>query len=105
MSFILLLFIFDIIITIAGLIYILSPIDLLPEVIPGLGWSDDFFVGMVIAGLWIFSFLIFLISALMPILFYLFIFLLIIGAVGLVIYIIWLITTKTKIKEYVKYKR
>lgn len=41
-----------ILITILGLIYIISPIDLIPDVIPIIGWSDDALVGIIIALTW-----------------------------------------------------
>ena len=37
---------------ILGLLYLLSPIDLLPDTLPGLGWIDDILLG--IAAYWLF---------------------------------------------------
>lgn len=39
-----------------GVIYILSPIDLLPDVIPVLGWTDDALVGVLILFVWLLYF-------------------------------------------------
>ena len=35
------------IIVIFAIIYIISPIDLIPDFIPVVGWIDDFFVGLI----------------------------------------------------------
>lgn len=43
---------FSIVITILGLVYIVSPLDFIPDVIPILGWTDDFLVLMIIVGTW-----------------------------------------------------
>ncbi len=38
--------------TVLGMLYVLSPIDLLPDVIPVLGWGDDAYVLYVLARVW-----------------------------------------------------
>ena len=43
-----------IIITILGILYILSPIDIVPDFIPILGWADDLLVALIILLTWIF---------------------------------------------------
>ena len=37
---------FVIVVLIRALLYILSPIDLIPDVIPVIGWADDLAVGV-----------------------------------------------------------
>ncbi|QYU69184.1 DUF1232 domain-containing protein [Leptolyngbya sp. 15MV] len=40
------------VITAGGLLYVLSPIDLLPDVLPVLGWGDDVFLIYVLFRVW-----------------------------------------------------
>lgn len=42
------------VITIAGAIYIISPIDLIPDFIPVIGWIDDMLVAFIILLTWAF---------------------------------------------------
>ena len=48
--------IIPILITIIGVIYIISPIDLLPDFIPIIGWTDDIFVGVLMLVSWLIYF-------------------------------------------------
>jgi len=45
------------IITIIGVIYILSPIDIIPDIIPVIGWTDDALVIFIIVTSWAIYFL------------------------------------------------
>ena len=47
-----LLLLMAILATIFAVVYIVSPIDFLPDVIPGLGLSDDLFVILLAVALW-----------------------------------------------------
>jgi len=51
-----------IIVTILALIYIISPIDILPDVIPIVGWTDDLLVLIIAGAFWAYA----LFSLLMP---------------------------------------
>lgn len=55
------------IITVLGIIYIVSPIDVLPDFLPGAGWLDDLFVFVVIVFTWIVALGAAVIEALMPV--------------------------------------
>lgn len=56
------------IVTILGIAYILSPIDIIPDFIPFLGWTDDFLVLIVILFTWVVTLGVLTVQALYPIL-------------------------------------
>ena len=61
------LFIIALIITILGILYIISPIDLIPDFIPGLGWIDDIIVAIIIALTWLFVLGVIIVKTLIPV--------------------------------------
>jgi len=54
-------------ITVLGVLYIVSPVDLLPDFIPGVGWLDDLLVLMFIGFTWMVTLGVAALEALMPV--------------------------------------
>lgn len=43
------------IVTLLGILYVISPIDFIPDVVPGVGWLDDVLVVILVILSWVFK--------------------------------------------------